>query len=61
MPPDIEQALRNKWVMRAAGALMTCLMRGTIGDILASHDGMQLMNQSIDESRAVSAAVDGSR
>lgn len=56
MPPDIEQALWNKWVMLAAGALMTCLMRGTVGDILASQDGMQLMTQAIDECRAVSAA-----
>ena len=56
MPPDIEQALWSKWVMIAAGALTTCLMRGTIGDILASQDGMQLMTQSIDECRAVAAA-----
>ncbi|WP_207002763.1 2-dehydropantoate 2-reductase [Trinickia mobilis] len=58
MQPDIEQALWNKWVMLAAGSLMTCLMRGTIGDILASQDGMQLMNQSIDECGAVSTAED---
>lgn len=56
MPPDIEQALWNKWLMLAAGALMTCLMRGTVGDILASQDGVRLMSQSIDECRAVSAA-----
>ena len=37
---------------------MTCLMRGTIGDILASQDGMPLMNQSIDKCRAASAAED---
>jgi 2-dehydropantoate 2-reductase len=58
MLPDIEQALWNKWVMLAAGALMTCLMRGTVGEILASQDGMQLMNQAIDECSTISATED---
>ncbi|PLZ03052.1 2-dehydropantoate 2-reductase [Burkholderia sp. WAC0059] len=54
--PDIGQALWNKWVMLAAGASMTCLMRGTVGDILASRDGKRLMNQAIEECLAVAAA-----
>jgi len=57
----IEREMWEKWILLAGLGGINCLMRGTIGDILASHDGMQLMNQSIDESRAVSAAVDGSR
>jgi 2-dehydropantoate 2-reductase len=56
MPPDIAQALWNKWAMLSAGALMTCLMRGTIGDIISSQGGTQLMTQAIDECVAVASA-----
>ncbi|MEM5425256.1 ketopantoate reductase family protein [Paraburkholderia ferrariae] len=52
---SIEQELWNKWVMIAAGALMTCLMRGTVGDILKARDGRRLMEQAIDECSAVAA------
>jgi len=51
----IEQELWNKWVMIAAGALMTCLMRGTVGDILKTRDGRGLMQQAIDECSTVAA------
>ncbi|PLP99171.1 2-dehydropantoate 2-reductase [Cupriavidus pauculus] len=50
---DIDQELWNKWVMIAAGALMTCLMRGTVGDIVRTRDGRALMEQAIDECRGV--------
>lgn len=50
---DIDQALWNKWAMIAAGALMTCLMRGTVGDIVKTRDGRALMEQAIDECRSV--------
>ncbi len=52
---NIEQELWNKWVMVAAGAMMTCLMRGTVGDILKTRDGRRLMEQAIDECGAVAA------
>ncbi|CAG2155205.1 2-dehydropantoate 2-reductase [Cupriavidus yeoncheonensis] len=52
---NIEQELWNKWVMIAAGALMTCLMRGTVGDILKTRDGRRLMEQAIDECSTVAA------
>ena len=52
---DIEQELWNKWVMVAAGALMTCLMRGTVGDILKTRDGRRLMERAIDECSTVAA------
>lgn len=55
---NIEQELWNKWVMVASGALMTCLMRGTVGDILKTRDGRRLMEQAIDECSTV-AALDG--
>ncbi|WP_233237894.1 ketopantoate reductase family protein [Bordetella sp. LUAb4] len=53
---DIEQALWNKWMMLACGALMNCLMRGTIGDILGTQDGARLMHQAIAECLSVAKA-----
>ncbi|ARP81643.1 2-dehydropantoate 2-reductase [Bordetella genomosp. 8] len=53
---EIDQALWNKWVMLASGALMNCLMRGTIADILATQDGRDLMVQAMRECSAVAAA-----
>ncbi|WP_206951823.1 ketopantoate reductase family protein [Trinickia acidisoli] len=51
--PKIDQVLWNKWVMIAAGSMMTCLMRGTVKDILATADGEALMEQAIAECMAV--------
>jgi 2-dehydropantoate 2-reductase len=53
---DIDQALWNKWVMLASGALMNCLMRGTLADILSTRDGRALMTQAMDECLSVAAA-----
>lgn len=52
----IEQELWDKWVMLAAGAAMTCLMRGTVGEIMATQTGPALMAQAMAECRAVAAA-----
>jgi 2-dehydropantoate 2-reductase len=49
MPENIEQALWDKWVMICSGALMCCLMRGTVKDILHTHDGRRLMEQAMRE------------
>jgi len=49
----IDQALWNKWIMIAAGALMTCLMRGTVADIMNTLGGHTLMEQAIDECSSV--------
>jgi 2-dehydropantoate 2-reductase len=46
---NIEQDLWNKWVAIAAGAMMTCLMRGTVGQILRTRDGKALMQQAMAE------------
>lgn len=54
--PNIEPALWSKWIMLASGALMTCLMRGTVAGILASRDGLSLMKQAIAECRSVGEA-----
>jgi 2-dehydropantoate 2-reductase len=53
---DITQALWNKWVMLASGALMNCLMRATIADIMSTVDGRALMMQAMAECRAVASA-----
>ncbi|MDM0087988.1 2-dehydropantoate 2-reductase [Variovorax sp. J22G40] len=56
LSPDVTQALWNKWVMLGTGALMTCLMRGTVADILATRDGERLTKQAIGECCAVAEA-----
>jgi 2-dehydropantoate 2-reductase len=53
---DPTQALWNKWVMLASGALMNCLMRGTVAEILATRDGASSMRQAIAECSAVASA-----
>lgn len=50
---NIEQALWNKWVMISAASLMTCLMRGTVRDILATDDGFELMERAMTECLSV--------
>jgi 2-dehydropantoate 2-reductase len=54
---DIEQDLWEKWVMVATGGIITCLMRGVIGDVLATDDGEKLVRQAIAESASVSKAA----
>ena len=56
LSPDITGALWNKWVMLASGAMMNCLMRGNVGEILATEEGDLLMRQAMAECRAVAAA-----
>jgi 2-dehydropantoate 2-reductase len=46
---SIEQDLWNKWVMIASGAMMTCLMRGNVGEILGTDHGRLLMQQAMHE------------
>ncbi|HEY0202488.1 MAG TPA: 2-dehydropantoate 2-reductase [Burkholderiaceae bacterium] len=53
---DIVQALWDKWVQLASGALMNCLMRGTLADILSTRDGQALMERAMAECGAVAAA-----
>ena len=50
---NIDQALWTKWVMIAAGSLMTCLMRGTVRDILGTSDGHALMERAMAECMSV--------
>ena len=54
---DVMQALWEKWVMLASLAGMTCLMRASIGDVVAATPaGKKLMLQLLDECAAVASA-----
>lgn len=52
---DIDQQLWNKWIMIASGAMMTSLMRASVGAIVSTMDGAALMRQAMTECRAVAA------
>ena len=54
--PDIELAMWEKWTFLATLAASTCLMRGSIGEILATDYGEQLIAQLFDECQQTAAA-----
>ena len=56
LSPAIDQELWNKWVMLAAGAAVTCLMRGTVGEIMSTDHGSAVMSLAIAECREVATA-----
>ena len=53
---DIIGAMWQKWVMLASLGAITCLMRGTIGEIVAVPGGAPLSLQALDECAAVATA-----
>ncbi len=53
---DIIQAMWEKWVQLASLGAITCLMRGTIGEIVAAPGGADLSLKMLDESAAVAIA-----
>ena len=56
LEPKIEQALWDKWVLLATLAGMTCLMRATVGDIVADETGERLVLTLLGECAAVAKA-----
>ncbi|MFZ3374658.1 MAG: 2-dehydropantoate 2-reductase [Chthoniobacterales bacterium] len=50
---DIMQAMWEKWVQLASLGAITCLMRGTIGEIVAAPGGAELSLKAVDESAAI--------
>jgi 2-dehydropantoate 2-reductase len=56
LSPDIMQEMWEKWVQLASLGAITCLMRGTIGEIVAAPDGAELSIDVLNESAAVAAA-----
>jgi 2-dehydropantoate 2-reductase len=53
---DIMQAMWEKWVQLASLGAITCLMRGTIGEIVAAPGGADLSLKVLDESTAIATA-----
>jgi 2-dehydropantoate 2-reductase len=53
----IEQGLWEKWMVLAAMAGGTCLMRGSIGAIVAGDDGKSIMEELIRETASVACAA----
>jgi 2-dehydropantoate 2-reductase len=53
---DIMQAMWEKWVQLASLGAITCLMRGTIGEIVVAPGGADLSLKMLEESAAVATA-----
>ncbi len=51
LSPAIEQEMWDKWMMLATLAGVTCLMRGSIGDIVVEGDSTRRENQSSTAAR----------
>ncbi|HTE41701.1 MAG TPA: 2-dehydropantoate 2-reductase [Steroidobacteraceae bacterium] len=54
---DILLEMWEKFVLLTSLAGMTCLMRGTVGEIAATQDGIQLMSRMLDDCAAVAKAA----
>ncbi len=54
---DIEQDMWEKFVLLASLAAMTCLMRASVGEILAAADGEALMREALASCVAAATAV----
>ena len=56
LSPEIMQAMWEKWVQLASLGAVTCLMRGTIGEIVAAPGGAELSIDVLNECVAVAVA-----
>lgn len=54
---NIVQDLWDKWIMLCSLAAMSCLMRGTVGDILESGEGQAIVLETVEECHKVAAAA----
>jgi 2-dehydropantoate 2-reductase len=54
---DVLAAMWHKWAFIATGGTTTCLMRGTIGHILATPGGQEFILDVIDQTERVAAAA----
>ena len=54
---EVLQDMWEKWVQLGTGAGMTCMMRGAIGDIVASPGGREAILQLFDECCAIATAA----
>lgn len=55
---NVIAAMWEKWVLLATLAGMTCVMRGTIGDIVATQNGAAQISAMLDECCAIAKAHD---
>ena len=53
---DITQAMWEKWVQLASLGAVTCLMRGTVGDVVAARGGAALSRAVVRECAAIATA-----
>ena len=54
---EVLQDMWEKWVQLGTGAGMTCMMRGSVGDIIASPGGREAILQLFAECCAIAAAA----
>jgi len=52
----VDQALWDKWVMIGTLGGITCLMRGAVGDVMATREGRELIEELLQE--AISVATE---
>jgi len=57
LSPAIEREMWEKWVMLATLAGITCLMRGSVGEIVGAPGGAEFVNRFLGEAAAVAAAA----
>ena len=57
LSPSIEREMWEKWVLLATLGGITCLMRGSVGEIVAAPGGGSFINQFLDEVAGIVAAV----
>lgn len=57
LPADIRAAMWSKWVLISTLAGLTCLMRGTVGDVAAVPGGRAFVEGLLGECAAVAAAA----
>jgi len=57
LSPTIEREMWEKWILLSSLGGMTCLMRGTIGEIVAAPGGLPFAHQFLDEVLAAVRAV----
>ncbi len=57
LSPDITRELWEKWALLSSLGAITCLMRGTIGEVEASPGGTAFALRLLDEVLAIVAAV----
>lgn len=56
LSPDILSAMWSKWVLLSSMAAITCLLRGSVGEVVAVPGGLETVHALIAESSAIATA-----